>query len=375
MRMADDCKERESMAITKIDNIKISGLAVAVPKTKVTTQSYCSRFGEEEIKKFIDMVGIYERYISVERQTGSDLCYTAAEAILKHKEYAAESIDAVIFIGENSDYKEPATAHVLHKRLKLRNDCFAFDINLGCTGFLYGVSVMASLIASGFIKRGLLCVGEVPKYSKDTNDHSNAMMFGDAGSACIIEAGQGTLKTLLKSDGSGFNIIGTPGGHARHPLNLEHPDWSSLEPRMDGFETFRFAITKAPAAWKEFTKQYHVSVEDFDYILFHQANRFMIDHIAHKMKLTKEQYPISIDRYGNTNGVSIPVTLVDLCSMNSVPDILHLACVAFGIGLSWGVISFDIEAKDILPMIHSDDYYEEAYTLQFGKKEDNEVNG
>lgn len=370
MQTVDGCKEGRRMAITQIDNIKISGLAVAVPKTKVTTQSYISRFGEEEIKKFIDMVGIYERYISVEHQTGSDLCYVAAKAILEHKKYIAESIDAVIFIGENSDYKEPATAYVLHNRLKLRNDCLAFDINLGCTGFLYGVSVMASLIASGFIKRGLVCVGEVPKYSKDTKDHSNAMMFGDAGSACVIEEGLGTLKTLLKSDGSGFNIIGTPGGHARHPLNPNNPDWGSLEPRMDGFETFRFAITRAPAAWKEFAKQYEVSVEDFDYILFHQANRFMIDHIAHKMKLKKEQYPISIDRYGNTNGVSIPVTLVDLCSTKSVPDILHLACIAFGIGLSWGVISFDIETKNILPMIYSDDYYEEAYILQFGKKED-----
>ncbi|MDE7297667.1 MAG: ketoacyl-ACP synthase III [Lachnospiraceae bacterium] len=347
-------------------------MAAAVPETRVTTQSYTARFGEEEIKKFIDMVGVQERYISVERQTGSDLCYTAADALLRHKGYEPESIDAVIFIGENSDYKEPATAHVLHKRLKLRNDCFAFDINLGCTAFIYGVSVMSGLIAAGFIKRGLLCVGEVPKYSKDTEDHSNAMMFGDAGSACIIEAGEGELKTLLKSDGSGFNIIGTPGGHARHPLDQSNPDWSSLEPKMDGFETFRFAITKAPAAWKEFMKQYEVSVADFDYFLFHQSNKFMIDHIAHKMKLTKEQYPVSIDRYGNTNGVSIPVTLVDYCTNNAVKDRLNLVCVAFGIGLSWGVIAFEIDSRDILPMIHSDDYYEEAYSLQFGKKEGDE---
>ena len=87
------------------------------------------------------------------------------------------------------------------------------------------------------------------------------------------------------------------------------------------------------------------------------------------MKLSKEQYPLSIDRYGNTNGVSIPVTLVDYCTNNTVPEKLHLACIAFGIGLSWGVISFDINSEDILPMIHSDEYYKEAYTIQFGKKE------
>ena len=210
-------------------------------------------------------------------------------------------------------------------------------------------------------------VGEVSRADKETSDHSNAMMFGDAGAACMIEKGEGKIKTLLKSDGSGFNIMGIPGGQARHPLDRQNPDWESLEPHMDGFETFRFAITKAPAAWKEFSKVFETTTEDYDYVLFHQSNKFMVDHIAHKMKLKPEQYPMSIDRYGNTNGVSIPETLVDLCGREKQKEHLKLLCIAFGVGLSWGVLSLEIAAEDVLPMIYSDEYFKEAYEVVFGK--------
>lgn len=141
---------------------------------------------------------------------------------------------------------------------------------------------------------------------------------------------------------------------------------------MDGFETFRFAITKAPAAWKEFSKIWGKKAEDYDYVLFHQSNKFMVDHIAHKMKLKPEQYPMSIDRYGNTNGVSIPVTLADLCGRVKLEGPLKLLCIAFGVGLSWGVLSLEIAAEDVLPMIYSDDYFGEAYETVFGKGRETE---
>ncbi len=360
------------MAASVIEGIRIGGLACAVPTGKVETKSYESRFGEDDIRKFIDMVGVKERYVSVEKQTGSDLCFVAAEELMEKKQIEASSIDAVIYMCQIPDYKQPSTALVLHKRLNLRNDCIAFDINLGCTGFIYGVSVMASLIHAGLVNRGLLLVGEVSRADKNTSDHSNAMMFGDAGAACIIEKGEGQIETLLKSDGNGFHIMGIPGGQARHPLDKQNPDWESLEPHMDGFETFRFAITKAPAAWKEFSKIWGKKAEDYDYVLFHQSNKFMVDHIAHKMKLKPEQYPMSIDRYGNTNGVSIPVTLADLCGRVKLEGPLKLLCIAFGVGLSWGVLSLEIAAEDVLPMIYSDDYFGEAYETVFGKGRETE---
>lgn len=359
------------MAGTTIEKIAVTGLACAVPTTKYKTESYIERFGETEVGKFVDMVGVKERYVSIENQTGSDLCYTAAKELLSYKNIEPSTIDALIYMTQIPDYKQPSTAYVLHKRLEIKQDCLAFDINLGCTGFIYGITVMASLINSGLVKRGLLLVGEVSKADKMTDNHTNAMMFGDAGAACIIEQGENQINTLLKSDGTGFHIMGIQGGQARHPLNKENPDWDSIEPHMNGFETFRFAITKAPSVWKEFSKTFHCTIEDFDYVIFHQANKFMVDHIAHKMKLTKEKYPLSIDRYGNTNGVSIPITIVDLCERKeSVPETMKLLCIAFGVGLSWGTISIILNKKDVLPMIYSDDYYEEAYSIKFGQGEE-----
>lgn len=361
------------MAKTTINNVSVVGLACAVPTTKIETSSYVGKFDEAEIKKFVDMVGVNERYVSVPKQTGSDLCYVAAKELMEKKNISPDSIDAIIYVCQIPDYKQPSTAFALHKRLELKQDCIAFDINLGCTGFINGMTVMASLMNAGLVKRGLLVVGEVSRADKESNDHTNAMMFGDAGCACIMDAGDGCINSILKADGNGFNIMGIPGGQARYPLDKQNPNWKSIEPHMDGFETFRFAITKAPAVWKEFKKEYNCDVEDFDYIVFHQANRFMVDHIAHKMKLDKDKYPISIDRYGNTNGVSIPITIVDLCEReNNLPDEIRFLGIAFGVGLSWGCTSFNIKREDILPMIHSDDYYEEAYSMIFGKGDENE---
>lgn len=358
------------MAATIFQNIEITGLACAVPTHKEITSSYVNKFSEDEVRKFIAMVGVKERYVSGEKQTGSDLCFVAAQHLISKKDIEVTSIDAIIYMSQIPDYKQPSTAYALHKRLHLKQDCLAFDINLGCTGFIYGVAVMASLIASGLIERGLLMVGEVSKADKDTADHTNAMMFGDAGSACIIERGAQKIRTLLKSDGNGFHIMGIPGGQARHPLNRNNPDWESLEPHMDGFETFRFAITKVPAIWKEFSKIYRETFENYDYVIFHQSNRFMIEHIAGKLKLSKGKYPLSIDRYGNTNGVSIPITIVDLLSNQNMPEDIRLVCIAFGVGLSWGIISFSLNKKNILPMIYSDEYDEEAYTITFGKRKE-----
>ena len=360
------------MANTIFNNIRITGMACAVPTKKYTTEDYINVFSEEEVRKFIDMVGVKERYLSCEKQTGSDLCCVAATKLMESKNIMPDSVDAVIYMCQIPDYKQPSTAYAIHRRLKLKQDCLAFDINLGCTGFVYGISVMASLIEAGMVKRGLLLVGEVSKADRTTSDHTNAMMFGDAGAACIVEQKEGVIRTLLKADGTGFNIMGIPGGQARHPLDKNNPDWDSIEPHMDGFETFRFAITKAPSAWKEFSKLYECGVNDFDYVIFHQANKFMIDHIAAKMKLEKDRYPLSIDRYGNTNGVSIPITIVDLFECVKVPEKVKLLCIAFGVGLSWGVVSIELDKDAVLPMIYSDDYDEEAYSVVFGKEEEKE---
>lgn len=349
------------MASVVFDKVKISGVACAVPKEKYCSADFTAEFGEEEVRKFIEMTGVKERYATHEKQTASDLCYEAARKLIDHKGYEADSFDGLIFVSQTPDYHTPATALVLHKRLGLKKDCVAFDVNLGCSAYVYGVYLMASLVASGAVKRGLLLVGDAGPYRKRDDDHSNNMLFGSAGSATIIESGDEQIKCLMKSDGTGYKVMITPGGESRFPIDEEHQDWSRQRAFMDGEETFLFSITKVPSAIKEFMKDFSCSVDDFDYFAFHQANLFMLKHIAKKIKLPEEKMPVSIDRFGNTTAASIAVTITDLCQNREVPEVLRLVLCGFGIGLSWGVVSCNIESKDVLPIIHTDEYFEEAF--------------
>jgi len=344
-------------------DILVSGIACAVP-TKLVNNNICAEvLGEEEVRKFIDNTGVVQRYVANAKQTTSDLCFEAAKKLLSHKNYSEKSIDAVIFISQTPDYIQPATAHVLHKRLSLSKNCLAFDVNLGCTGFVYGIFICSSLIQSGAVNRILLLVGDIMRKNKK-NNIKDEMLFGDAGTATIIEKGNTSLRSILKSNGEGYTSLITPGGNCRRPLKNNESYWDISKPEMDGSAVFEFTITEVPRAFKEFFEIFDGSIDDYDYCVLHQANLFMLKHIGKKIKVEPQKMPISLDRYGNTNGASVPLTIVDLCERKQVPDKMKLIISGFGIGLSWGVSSFEIESKDVLPMIYTDNYFEDAYLGQ-----------
>lgn len=351
------------MANAIFSDILVSGIACAVPTKLVDNNLYAKLLGEEEVRKFIDNTGVEYRHISHEKQTTSDLCFEATNKLLAHKNYSEESIDAVIFISQTPDYIQPATAHVLHKRLGLSKNCLVFDVNLGCSGFVYGMFITSSMIQSGAVNRVLLLIGDVMRKNKK-NAIKDEMLFGNAGTATIIEKGNTKVNCLLKSNGEGYTSLITPGGNCRRPLQDNESYWDITKPEMDGSAVFEFSITEVPRAFKEFFKIFDGSIDDYDYCVLHQANLFMLKHIAKKIKLPLEKMPISIDRYGNTSSASIPLTIVDLCEREQVPDKMKLITSGFGIGLSWGVASFEIESKDVLPMIYTDNYFEEAYLGQ-----------
>ena len=205
------------MLSKEFQGIKISGLACAVPKNKVPTDAYMEHFGVETVERFKKATGIESRYISDGKQTTSDLCYEAAKALMDQKKVSGEDIDALILVTQTGDYKIPSTAYVLHKRLGIKKDCLVFDINLGCSGFVNGLYVMAGLIESHTIDRGLLLVGDSDTNHQVTDDTSFTMMFGDAGSATLIERGEGVVRGMIRSDGDGFNTLITPVPGSRFP--------------------------------------------------------------------------------------------------------------------------------------------------------------
>lgn len=347
------------MQSKEFQGVRISGIACAVPNHKVMTDSYKAHFTDAIVDRFKQATGIEGRYISDGTQTVSDLSYVAAEALMREKNLTGDDIDAVILITQTGDYKIPSTAYLLHKRLGIKKDCLVFDINLGCSGFVNGVYICAGLIESGTIDRALLLVGDSDTHHEITEDTSFTMMFGDASSATIIERGEGTIRGMMRSDGEGFNTLITPIPGSRFPGIFKAED-AGLQKKMDGDDVFLFTITKVPRLFKEFYSTFECSPEDFDYFVLHQANLMIVNQIAKKLKLPAEKVPISLDKYGNTDGASVPVGIVDLCERFDEKKQLNLITSGFGIGLSWGIVSFTIDSADVLPMIITDEYYEEG---------------
>lgn len=342
------------------NGVRISGIACAVPENKVLTDSNRERFGDDVVERFKNATGIESIYISPPEQTASDLCFAAAKALMEKNGLTGEDIDALIFITQMPDYYRPSTAFVLQKRLGIKKDCIVFDINLGCSAFVNGVYVMSGLVESGAVQRGLLLVGDAGSVRETkSDDPSFNMMFGDAGSAALIERGEGTVKGVIRSDGEGFNVLIKPTPGFRF-LSADGADESVPEKKMNGEDTFLFTITKVPKLFKEFYSVFDCTADDFDYFMLHQANLMIINQIAKKLKLPSDKVPVSIGKYGNTAGASIPVGIVDLCEKTGTDKKLRLITSGFGIGLSWGVVAFELDSGSVLPMIHTGDYFKEG---------------
>ncbi|HEX2925414.1 MAG TPA: ketoacyl-ACP synthase III [Ruminiclostridium sp.] len=345
------------MASGIIKNVEIKGIACAVPKHIVNTEEYFSKFGEENVRKFINMTGVKRRHVALDEQCASDLCYVSARNLMKKLGWEPSTIDALILITQTPDYAVPATACVLQYRLGLSEDCIAFDINLGCSAYVYGIWQAATMIATQDINRVLLLVGDTSNFGINTDDTATAMLFGDGGSATALERSEGKeIKYFLKTKGSGYKCINVPAGHARgrgRPVTA-----TGSELAMNGADVFNFSIIDVPKALKGFMTEFSISKDEVDMYVFHQANLFILKHVIKKLGLPEKKVPISVDRYGNTSGESIPVTLVDALESDQSDDVIKLLMCGFGVGLSYGGIFLEIKKSDCIPMIYTDYYFD-----------------
>ncbi len=346
----------------QFDDICIRGIATAVPTKRVYTDEFRQFYGDKEIDRFIESVGIVERFQSVPQQTASDLCFVAAKA-LEGKYGFSDDVDALIFASQTPDYCIPSTAFILQHRLGIKQDCLVFDINLGCTAFVTCICTICGMIKSGMIRRALLMIGDVKQQHDVSEDHSETMLYGDAGSAILMEKGIGSVRGMIRSDGSGFKKLIAPFPGSRYPVFVNGKECNEFKEIMDGSEVFLFAITKVPKLFKEFYSYFKTDSSEYNYIILHQANKLIIDKIRGKLKVDNEKIPISIDRFGNTNGASIPLTICDAFGNDDSDSNYKLIASGFGIGLSYGIVSFDICTEDVLPIIHSDDFYKEGFAL------------
>ncbi|MDF1547122.1 MAG: ketoacyl-ACP synthase III [Bacteroidales bacterium] len=338
------------MAFLHIPDVRLAGVAACVPKAILETSRYAG-FSKDEAEKFISSTGVERRRIADENITTSDLCLKAAEKLISDLNWSRDEIDCLIFVTQTPDYILPATSCLLQDRLKLKEGVFALDISLGCSGWIYGLQVITSMLSHGQLKKGLLLVGDTILKPCSPGDKSTYPLFGDAGTATALEYNRTVsgFKFHTATDGTGFEAIIIPDGGYRNGTHLSSFEMIEFEPGikrnrlqtvLDGMSVFSFGISKAPESIRLLTENYGIDLEQVDYFLFHQANLFMNEKIRKKLKIPSEKVPYSIKNYGNTSSATIPLTIV-----TEIKDVIansskNLVACGFGVGLSWGTVQF-----------------------------------
>lgn len=358
------------MAFFEFKNIKVAGVACAVPKNEIKTESYKPIFGDEEVEKFMAMTGVKASHRTLEHQTCSDLGYRAARELLAHKGVKPEEIGTLLFSSHSPDYRRPSTAFVLQHRLGVPEEAVCYDISLGCSSLVVGMQTMASIMSTSDMRYGLLFVGDTAGKSVNPHDRSSAMLFGEAGAVMLLEKTQNDadeIKALVRSDGSGYKYMIIPGGgyrnlHASEEVVMcaDGNERSLMNSFIQGTSVFTFTIFDVPRLIKDFRKQTATGPDDYDCFAFHQANLYILKQIAKKTKIPFDRMPITLDRYGNTSGASAIVSLCDVYGAGNDNKTIKVMACGFGIGISLGATSFEINANDILPIMEDDEIYTEG---------------
>lgn len=332
------------MATIKYNGVGIKAMAACIPSKIAYNKDLSSIMSEEEVDKMINSVGIHERRICDEDIFASDLCFKAAKKLMEDNDIAPESIDMLLFMSQTADYRSPATACILQNRLGLSKDCAAMDLSLACSGFVYSLSCAMAYASMPGINRVLLLDGEAFSKVVNPRDKVNVPLYGDAGTATLIEKGVFSESVfILHTDGSGEDAVKIPAGMrnkitAESVVVTERENGnfrSDLEVYMDGMAVFNFAIKVVPKGVKEIMTATGHELQDIDYLVFHQSNRFMTDFFIKKLKFDATKVPYCIGRFGNTSSASVPLTIVSELQGQLEKPAKIVMC-GFGAGLSWG---------------------------------------
>lgn len=345
------------MAIIKYKNVRISALSACVPKKIEYNADLHYLIPPEVIEKTIHAVGIREKRIADPEVCASDLCIRAAEKLIEENNIDRSSIDMVLFMSQEPDYKMPATSPIIQHRLGLPKSTAAMDLSLACSGYIYGLSAAMAYASLEGINRVLLLDGDTMSKLVNKMDKVNIPLYGDAGTATLVEKCEGRTSFFsLYSDGSGEDVVKVKAGGARFPTTAENlipkqdsegDTRSENEVYMDGMDIFNFAISRVPGSITEICQIAEVNLPDVDHIILNQSNKFLTDFILKRLKYPLERVPYSLDRYGNTSSASIPLTIsAELAGRNGG----NVVMCGFGAGLSWGAAYLSLADCNISPV-------------------------
>lgn len=327
------------MAQATLRNVRLRGVACCVPKSSISNLD-CAPSRKSERERLVRNIGILNRRICRPWQYFSDLAQTAAERLLEEIGWRRDEIDALIVVTQSPDYLIPATAIILQDRMKLPTTTLAYDINLGCSGYPFGLYAVGSMLASGGIRKALLLVGDRCASLTDP-------IFSDCGTATALEYDPAAppIPFDMNSDGSGYEAIMLPVGGHRKPVGIQH-----LIPRedehgdlkreidlvLDGTAVLNFSTQRVPPALRALCDFAGTPMESVDFFVLHQANRMINETIRKKLQLPPERMPSTLREFGNTSSASVPLTMT-VCMRDALGEGPKTVLMSgFGIGLSWG---------------------------------------
>ena len=354
------------MAFIQYEGVGITAMSAAVPKRVIKNREYTDVFSAQEANDIVDKTGIEERRFADDETCSSDLCLAAAEKLIADNNINKEEIDLLVFISQTPDYRMPATSVTLQHRLGLPHSTIAFDISLGCSAFMYGLSVVYGMMEHSNLRKALILDGETRSKVYSPRDRRSAFLFGDGGVAALVERNPkfGKSTFSLNSDGSRADLIMIPAGGYRKMSSAETvtervvDEFGNMRSEEQGYmrggDVFNFVIREIPRDIKNTLAFAEKEIGSFDYVVFHQANNFINSYIAKKMKLDTAKIPSTIGKFGNTSSVSVPITIVSELK-DKLSGKKELLLSAFGVGMTWatGIITFvDCKISDIVEVEH-----------------------
>ncbi|HAU8252185.1 TPA: ketoacyl-ACP synthase III [Vibrio vulnificus] len=344
------------MPNSQFSNAKIGGIVTVVPPTIKCIDDEVSFYGgnEKQIARIKKAVGLDKRHVVEAGITALDLCVEASEKLVEVLNIDRSTIDAVIFVTQTPDHFQPSNAAILHGKLGLSTNVAAFDVSLGCSGYVYGLWVAHMMVQTNACQNVLVLAGDTLSQCVNVRDRSTAPLFGDAGSATLVQKSTSSLPSYfsLHTDGSGSQHIVQPAGGFRMPFSDltqeetmdDEGNWRSQNDLyMNGAEVFNFAIKTEPQAISDILELGEKTIDDIDYIFFHQANQYIISNIVRRLKCPKEKAPSDIvSLYGNQSSASIPCAISHTLG-NQDLAVKDVVLSGFGVGLSWASAMLSLE--------------------------------
>ena len=316
--------------------IRISALDYHLPDLVEDNKLLAIENPDWDMDKILPKTGIYKRHICASKETALDLATKAGEKLLQGRDDLNE-IDLLILVTQSADYVLPSSSCIVQNRLKLKSDSMAFDVNLGCSGFVYALSIAGGLIESGVAKKGLiLCADTYTKYI-DKDDRTCRPIFSDGASATLIESSNNNQNIGpfdFGTDGSGYDKLIVKNSGARVDNTEEGAPSKSL--KMLGSDVFLFTMNIVPQAVMSLLRKSSLTIEDIDMIIFHQASKIVIDNLINKLSLNKDKVFTNYQNIGNTVSSTIPIALKDASDQGRIKNGDKVMLVGFGVGLSWG---------------------------------------